>query len=125
MNKKTEDILFYAAAGISPSKKGLERILEKIPVTYYDELRYTNAMGLRLAFPIGIIAIMLAVFLVFGKKNVNQPQQVITLPASVTRENVETSLNQVDTAISNSTSDMDKELNELDQEDTNEDLNDL
>lgn len=126
MDKKIENILFFSAVSIKPPKEGLEDILESLPVTNDEETRYTSVMGMRLAFPIGIIAIMLALFLVFGKKTTNKPPQVITLPATVNKENVDSSLQQVDTTINGTMDDMDNSLNELDKDsESSEDLNDL
>lgn len=115
--KKTEDILFYTATRVNPSKEGLERILEKVPVTNYRNPRYNNIMGLKFAIPVGIIILVLMVFFAAGKKP-SQPQTITVLPASVTKENVDSSLNQVDSALSESQSQMDKDLKEIDQEDT-------
>lgn len=129
MNKKIEDILFYAGTSVRPSKKDLEKILEEIPVTNYKNYRYSNVMGIRLALPLGVIALGLIAYLAFGTaKNIQTPPTVTTLPAHVTKQNVDSSLNQVDQNIGKSINDMDQELQELDQEtnDSNQDnLNDL
>lgn len=132
MKQKIENLLFYAATSIRPPKKGLEKILEELPVTNDNNSRYINVMGIRLALPLGIVAVALIAFIAFSNSGKNattpQSQTVRTLPASVTKENVDPALNQVDTNIKSSMDDMDKDLNELDQEsnsNSNDDLNDL
>lgn len=128
MKQKIKNLLFYASANVKPSEKNLLSILDKLPVTEYKEGRYTSVMGMKLAFPLGVIAVMIAIFLVFGKKTTTPSQNIITLPAKVTKENVDSSLNQVDGSIQNSMNEMDKDLQEMDQEDnsnSNDDLNDL
>lgn len=126
MNKKIEDILFYAGTSVKPPKKGLEKILEEVPVTNYKNYRYSNVMGIRLALPLGVIALGLIAYLAFGTaKNTQTTPVVATLPAHVTKQNVDTSLNQVDTKIGKSIDDMDQELQELDQETNNSNQDDL
>lgn len=125
MNKKIDDILFYTATSVRPPKEGLEKALENITVTNYENYRYNNVMGLKLAIPIGIIILILMVFVATSGKS-NQPQSVTVLPSKVTKQNVDASLNQVDSSIGTSTDEMDKDLQDLDKEDnTSEDLNSL
>lgn len=116
--KQIENILFYASTSVKSPKEGLEKILENLPVTNYNDARYTNVMGIKIALPLGIVALVLLAFVIFGNsaKKTSQPQTVRTLPASVTKENVEPALNQIDSNISNSMDEMDKDLQELDQE---------
>lgn len=111
--KKIEDILFYSATKIQPPKEGLEKILDNFPVTKIDNLRYNYVMGSKFFLPIGIIALALIAF--FGVKQIQKPT-VIELPATVTKQNVDDSLNKVDASVSTSINEMDNDLKELDQE---------
>lgn len=134
--QKIEDILFYASANVKPTKRGLENILDNLPVTDYITPRYSNIMGLKFAIPAGIIILVLMVLVGLNNKP-SQPQTITVLPATVTKENVDTSLNQVDSVLSESEDKMDQDLKELDQEDSqqnpkdgvdqdsNDNLNDL
>ena len=131
MKKNIEDILFYASTNITPPKAGLKKILDNLAVTNYENPRYTSVMGMKLALPLGIVAIVLITFIAFSNssKNTQTPHPTIkTLPASVTKENIDPALNQADTNIKSSMDQMDKDLQELDKEDnsnSNEDLNNL
>lgn len=129
---KIDNILFYASTNVKPPKKGLEKILENLPVTNNHNLRYISVMGVRLALPLGIVAIALIAFIAFSNAGKNstpsQNQTVRELPASVTKENVDPALNQVDATIKGNMDEMDKDLQELDQEsnsNSNDDLNNL
>lgn len=135
MKQKIEDILFYASANVKPPKRGLDDILNNLPVTDYRYSRYNNMMGLKFAVPAGIIILVLMVLVSVNKKP-SQPQTITVLPATVTKQNVDTSLNKVDSAISESQNQMDQDMKELDQEETqqnpedgsseqSDDLNDL
>lgn len=130
MNKKIEDILFYASTSVKPPKTGLVKILDNLPVTRVDHLRYTSVMGMKLALPLGIVAVALIAFIAISNSAKNPAttnQTVRELPATITKDNVDPALNQVDTNIKSSVDDMDKDLQELDQENNsnNDDLNDL
>lgn len=129
---KIEDILFYSITSIRPPKKGLERILNNLPVTNYTTPRYTSVMRARIALPLGIVAAVLIAFIAFSNSAKNsvpsKNQTVRELPASITKENVRPALDQVNTKIQNSMDEMDKDLQEMDQEDnssSNDSLNDL
>lgn len=124
--KKIENILFYAATGVRPPKKGLEKILDNLPVTDYNNYRYTSVMGFRIVLPLGIIAIALIAFLAFNNfSNKTTQQETTALPQKVTKQNVDPSLNQIDNSISNSMDQMDKDLQQLDSESNSSSNNDL
>lgn len=111
--KKIEDILFYSATKIQPPKEGLKKILDNLPVTNIRKSRYSYVMGSRFALPIGIAILVLLVF--FSAKK-SQPQTVLELPATVTKQNVNDSINKVDASVSSSMDEMDEDLNEIDQD---------
>ncbi len=111
--KKIEDILFYTATKVQPPKEGLEKIINELPVTNLNRPRYSYVMGSRFVLPIGIAILVLLVF--FSAKN-SKTQMVLELPATVTKQNVNDSINKVDASVSTSMDEMDKDLNEIDQD---------
>ncbi|HZQ30019.1 MAG TPA: hypothetical protein VFA93_03000 [Patescibacteria group bacterium] len=111
--KKIEDILFYTATRVQPPKEGLEKIINELPVTNLNRPRYSYVMGSRFVLPIGIAILVLLVF--FSAKN-SKTQTVLELPATVTKQNVNDSINKVDASVSTSMDEMDKDLNEIDQD---------
>lgn len=118
MKNKLENILFYASKNVNPPKKGLENILANLPVTNYDNERYNYVMGMKIALPLGIVALALITFIFIGNSGKNN--KVAELPATVTKENVGSSLDKIDTSVSTSIDQLDQNLKEVDQEDTSE-----
>lgn len=119
--KKIEDVLFYTATRVQPPKGSLEQILEDLPVTNPNKSRYIYVMNSRFFLPVGILAFILLLFFTAKKP---QTQTVVELPASITKQNVNDSMNKIDASIQGSMDEMDKDLNEADQESSiNEDSN--
>lgn len=114
--KKIEDILFYSATRVQPKKEELEKILDNLPVTNIRGSRYSYVMGSRFVLPIGIAILVLLVF--FSAKKA-QPQTVLELPATVTKQNVNDSIKKVDVGISAGMDKMDNDLSEIDQDNPN------
>lgn len=114
MYKKIENILFYAATSVRSPKRGLEKILDKLPVTNVDKLRYNYSMGLKIALPVGIIILVIAAILLVGSVN-NPKLQTAEVPSTINSQNADTSLTQLDASVSNSLDKIDSDFKALDQ----------